>query len=67
MTGVLPYVLAATGAGLLGGIVARFWTPKIGTRSAIQHFAAGLVIAAVASGVIPAVERVGTPVGPGRA
>ena len=60
---LLPYVLAATGAGLLGGVVARFWTPKVGTRSAIQHFAAGLVIAAVASDVIPAVERVGTPAG----
>jgi zinc transporter ZupT len=45
---LLPYVLAATGAGLLGGVIARFWTPKVGTRSAIQHFAAGLVIAAIA-------------------
>jgi ZIP family zinc transporter len=58
---LLPYVLAATAAGLLGGVLARFWTPKVGTRSAIQHFAAGLVIAAVASDVIPSVERGSRP------
>jgi ZIP family zinc transporter len=61
--GVVPYVLMATGAGVLGGIAAYFWVPSIRARSAIQHFAAGLVIAAVASEVIPAVERVGTAAG----
>jgi ZIP family zinc transporter len=60
---LLPYVLAATAAGLLGGLVALFWTPAIQARSAIQHFAAGLVIAAVASDVVPEVERIGTPAG----
>jgi ZIP family zinc transporter len=61
--GVLLYILAATGAGILGGLIALFWKPAIGARSAIQHFAAGVVIAAVASDVIPEVEKVGTPLG----
>jgi len=61
--GVLPYILAATAAGVLGGLIALFWKPEIRARSAIQHFAAGLVIAAVASDVIPEVEKVGTPAG----
>src|SRR5687767_3031280 len=60
---MLPYILLATGAGLLGGLVASFWKPKVRARSAIQHFAAGAVIAAVASSVIPEVERIGTVAG----
>lgn len=40
-----------------------FWRPTVWARSAIQHFAAGVVIAAVASGVIPEVERTGTVAG----
>ncbi len=40
-----------------------FWRPRVWARSAIQHFAAGVVIAAVASEVIPAVERTGTAPG----
>jgi zinc transporter, ZIP family len=60
---ILPSILAATGAGILGGIVASFWIPGIQARSAVQHFAAGLVIAAVASDLIPEVEKTGTPVG----
>lgn len=63
MSEVLTYVLAATAAGLLGGLVALFWAPSVRARSAIQHFAAGLVIAAVASDVIPEIERVGSTAG----
>jgi ZIP family zinc transporter len=37
-----------------------FWDPKAKARSAIQHFAAGAVLAAIASNVVPEVERVGT-------
>jgi len=59
----LPYILVATGAGLIGGIVARFWNPKVRARSAIQHFAAGAVLAAVAANVIPEVIRVGNRLG----
>lgn len=57
---ILPFVLLATGAGLLGGLVAIFWNPKVKARSAIQHFAAGAVFAVIASDVIPEVERIGT-------
>jgi len=57
---VLPYIVTATAAGILGGIVASFWAPTVRLRSAIQHFAAGVVIAAVASELIPEVERIGS-------
>jgi len=59
----LPYILLATGAGLLGTVVALFWKPNADIRSAVQHFAAGAVLAAVASNVIPEVERMGTLAG----
>ena len=32
----------------MGGLVALFWSPKVWARSAIQHFAAGAVLAALA-------------------
>ena len=57
---ILPNVLMAAGAGLLGGVIALFWSPNAKARSAIQHFAAGAVLAAVASGVIPEAERLGS-------
>jgi ZIP family zinc transporter len=60
---IWPYILAATGAGFIGGIVARFWSPKVKARSAIQHFAAGAVLAAVAANVIPEVARLGNRLG----
>jgi len=60
---ILPYILAASGAGILGGIIAFFWIPGIQARSAVQHFAAGIVIAAVASELIPEVEKMGTKFG----
>jgi zinc transporter, ZIP family len=56
----LPYILLATGAGLLGSVIALFWNPDVRIRSAIQHFAAGAVLAAVAANVVPEVERMGT-------
>jgi zinc transporter, ZIP family len=60
---ILPYILLATGAGLVGGLVACFWRPQVRARSAIQHFAAGAVLAAVAANVIPEVEHSGTIAG----
>jgi zinc transporter, ZIP family len=57
------YILLATGVGILGGVIAIFWNPKAYARSAIQHFAAGAVLAAVASNIIPEVERIGTLTG----
>jgi ZIP family zinc transporter len=56
----LPYILIAAGAGVLGSVIALFWKPDVKIRSAIQHFAAGAVLAAVAASVIPEVEQIGT-------
>jgi ZIP family zinc transporter len=63
VSSLLPDVLLATGAGILGSVIALFWEPKAKARSAIQHFAAGAVLAAIASNVIPEVERLGTLTG----
>jgi ZIP family zinc transporter len=60
---ILLYASLATGLGILGGIVAAFWSPNAKARSAIQHFAAGAVLSAVASNVIPEAESLGTPAG----
>lgn len=60
---ILPFLLIAAGAGLVGGFVAFFWAPGLHARSALQHFAAGVVIAAVASDLIPEVEKIGTALG----
>lgn len=59
----IPYILLATGAGVLGSVIALFWSPNVQIRGAVQHFAAGAVLAAVASNVIPEVERTGTLAG----
>ena len=56
----LPYILIAAGAGVLGSVIALFWNPDVKIRSAIQHFAAGAVLAAVAASIIPEVEQLGT-------
>jgi ZIP family zinc transporter len=56
----LPYILIAAGAGFLGSVIALFWKPDVMVRSAVQHFAAGAVLAAVAASVIPEVEQIGT-------
>lgn len=60
---ILPSILLAAGAGLVGGFIALFWSPNVKARSAIQHFAAGAVLSAVASSVIPEAERLGSIVG----
>ena len=56
----MPYILIAAGAGVLGSVIALFWKPDVKLRSAIQHFAAGAVLAAVAGSVIPEVVQIGT-------
>ena len=60
---LLPYLIIAFGAGLLGAFVALVWSPGVTARGAIQHFAAGVVIAAVASDLIPEVQKIGTAAG----
>lgn len=58
-----PYLLIAATAGVFGGLVAFLWSPEITARSAIQHFAAGAVLAAVTGTIIPELERAGTTAG----
>jgi hypothetical protein len=41
---ILPYVLAASAAGIVAGLLPLFWSPGVHARRAIQHFAAGVVI-----------------------
>jgi len=44
-----------------GGVLAAFWTPSHHTRSLIQHFAAGVVLAALAVELLPEIEREHAP------
>lgn len=53
---LLPVVLATAGAA-----VAAFRPPSAGTRSAVQHFAAGVVFSVVAVELLPDVVRVHDP------
>jgi ZIP family zinc transporter len=46
---------------LAGGILAAFWTPSHSTRSLIQHFAAGVVLAALAVELLPEIGREHAP------
>jgi ZIP family zinc transporter len=52
----IPAVVA-----LGGGILAAFWTPSHSTRSLIQHFAAGVVLAALAVELLPEIGREHAP------
>jgi len=52
----IPAVIA-----LAGGILAAFWTPSHSTRSLIQHFAAGVVLAALAVELLPEISREHAP------
>lgn len=57
----LAYIAAATAAGFVGGLLSAFWSPKRWLTSYIQHFAAGVVIAAVALKVAPDAARSDAP------
>jgi ZIP family zinc transporter len=46
---------------LCGGILAAVWTPSHQMRSQIQHFAAGVVLAALAVELLPEIEREHAP------
>lgn len=54
---ILGYALIPTIATIIGGIIAVFRTPGPGVQGAIQHFAAGVVFAAVAGEVLPEIMR----------
>jgi ZIP family zinc transporter len=44
-----------------GGVLASLWSPGHQTRSLIQHFAAGVVLAALAVELLPGIEREHAP------
>jgi zinc transporter, ZIP family len=44
-----------------GGVLAYFWNPNLQTRSLIQHFAAGVVLAALAVELLPEIGREHAP------
>lgn len=46
---------------LIGGILASVWSPNHQTRSLIQHFAAGVVLAALAVELLPEIGREHAP------
>ncbi len=49
------------GIALLGGFLSALWTPSHTSRSLIQHFAAGVVLAALAVELLPEIEREHAP------
>ncbi|MFA5214550.1 ZIP family metal transporter [Sulfuricurvum sp.] len=53
---LIPAVVAS-----LGGVLAIFWNPSHHARSLIQHFAAGVVLAALAVEVLPELGREHAP------
>jgi len=56
---ILAYVAGAASAGVVGGALAAFWAPGKRLTSYIQHFAAGVVIAAVALQLTPEIAKAG--------
>ncbi len=58
---VLGYALIPAIAVIFGGIIAAFRAPGPGIQGYIQHFAAGVVFAAVAGEVLPEIMRERTP------
>ena len=62
IVGVLGYLLLPVVAVLTGGIVAAFYVPPSAVRSLLQHFAAGVVFAAVAGEVLPEIMHQRAPV-----
>lgn len=52
------YIMAIPAfVALAGGFLAVIWSPKDQTRSLIQHFAAGVVLAALAVELLPEIEK----------
>lgn len=59
---VMSYALIPALAVLIGGIIAVFWTPGATVRSLVQHFAAGLVFAAVSTEILPDIMHEHDPI-----
>ncbi|MBI5532054.1 MAG: zinc permease [Deltaproteobacteria bacterium] len=53
---LIPAIVA-----LAGGVLAALWHPSHKARSLIQHFAAGVVLAAIAVELLPEIEREHAP------
>ncbi len=60
--GILLYALIPAATVFLGGVAAAFRAPGPKLRSSIQHFAAGIVFAAVASELLPDIMHERKPV-----
>lgn len=63
LTQTLGMTLIPVGATVLGGAVAIFKVPSEKTRSLVQHFAAGVVMAVVAGELLPEMTREHRPLG----
>lgn len=59
---ILSLALIPTMMALLGGVAGLFYKPKPSTLSLLQHFAAGIVFAAVAVELIPQVVKAHEPI-----
>jgi zinc transporter, ZIP family len=59
---VTLYTLSPVAATIIGGTIAAFRTPGDKVRSAIQHFAAGVVFAAIAVELLPDIVHQRAPV-----
>ena len=57
----LVWMLAPALVSLSGGVLAMFWHPNHHTRSMVQHFAAGVVLAALAVELLPEIGREHAP------
>ena len=54
---VLSYAMIPVAASGLGGVIAAFWPPGTTLKSIIQHFAAGVVLAAAVLELLPSVRE----------
>ena len=63
LSSVLTFTAIPVAATILGGLAASFRTPSPQLRSAVQHFAAGVVFAAVATELIPEIRKDHEPLG----
>jgi ZIP family zinc transporter len=59
----LSLMLVPAAVALAGGVLAALWHPSHRSRSLIQHFAAGVVLAALAVELLPDIEREHAPPG----
>lgn len=59
---ILFYALFPVLAVILGGVIAAYRPPGARLRSSVQHFAAGIVFAAVALELLPDIMHEGSPV-----